>query len=315
MNTEDIKARILEVKNNISNVVIGQSSAIDLVLVALISRGHVLLEDVPGIGKTTLASSLAKSLDLEFNRIQFTPDVMPSDITGFNMYNPKDGEFHFHPGAIMANLVLADEINRSSPKTQSSLLEAMQDKQVTVDGVTYELPDPFIVIATQNAVEQIGTYPLPEAQLDRFMIRTNLGYPSIQEEMQIYDKHAGHSPLETLESSLSQAELKEIQEAVIDVYVAPALYEYVANISRASRDHRHVKLGVSPRGALMLVQAAKGRAAMDGRDYVLPDDIKFLAPYTLAHRIILHNDAEFSNVNEISVINDVLKEIPIPKQN
>lgn len=315
MNTEDIKARILEVKNNISNVVIGQNSAIDLVLVALISRGHVLLEDVPGIGKTTLASSLAKSLDLEFNRIQFTPDVMPSDITGFNMYNPKDGEFHFHPGAIMANLVLADEINRSSPKTQSSLLEAMQDKQVTVDGVTYELPDPFIVIATQNAVEQIGTYPLPEAQLDRFMIRTNLGYPSIQEEMQIYDKHAGHSPLETLESSLSQAELKEIQEAVIDVYVAPALYEYVANISRASRDHRHVKLGVSPRGALMLVQAAKGRAAMDGRDYVLPDDIKFLAPYTLAHRIILHNDAEFSNVNEISVINDVLKEIPIPKQN
>ncbi len=315
MNTEDIKARILEVKNNISNVVIGQSSAIDLVLVALISRGHVLLEDVPGIGKTTLASSLAKSLDLEFNRIQFTPDVMPSDITGFNMYNPKDGEFQFHPGAIMANLVLADEINRSSPKTQSSLLEAMQDKQVTVDGVTYELPDPFIVIATQNAVEQIGTYPLPEAQLDRFMIRTNLGYPSIQEEMQIYDKHAGHSPLETLESSLSQAELKEIQEAVIDVYVAPALYEYVANISRASRDHRHVKLGVSPRGALMLVQAAKGRAAMDGRDYVLPDDIKFLAPYTLAHRIILHNDAEFSNVNEISVINDVLKEIPIPKQN
>ncbi len=315
MNTENVKSTIAQIKANISKVVVGQSEAIDLLLIALVGRGHVLLEDVPGIGKTTLASTLAKSLSLYFNRIQFTPDVMPSDITGFNMYNPKEGEFQFQTGAIMANLVLADEINRSSPKTQSSLLEAMQDRQVTVDGVTYKLPDPFMVVATQNAVEQIGTYPLPEAQLDRFMIKSNLRYPSVREEMSIYELHAGYSPLDELQSVISLDDLQDIQNSAIEVYVAPALYEYVALLSRATRQHQHVKLGVSPRGALMLVQAAKARAIIDGRDYVLPDDVQFLAPYTLAHRLILHSDAEFSDISEESVIRDVLKETPIPKQN
>ncbi len=313
MDIKETANLINKVKNNVNQIVIGQSEALELLLVGLISRGHVLLEDVPGIGKTTLASALAKSLGLDFKRIQFTPDVMPSDITGFNMYNPKVGEFQFHPGAIMTNLVLADEINRSSPKTQSSLLEAMQDRQVTVDGVTYKLPDPFMVVSTQNAVDQIGTYPLPEAQLDRFMIKTNLRYPNIQEEMRIYDTHSGVSPLDNLQEVLSIEDLMEIQKAAIDVYVAPALYEYVAQLSNASRQHPQVKLGISPRGALMLVQAAKGRALLQGRDYVIPDDIQFLAPYCLAHRLILHQDAELSDISEEQVIRDILKSTPIPK--
>lgn len=313
MDIKETANLINKVKNNVNQIVIGQNEALELLLVGLISRGHVLLEDVPGIGKTTLASALAKSLGLDFKRIQFTPDVMPSDITGFNMYNPKVGEFQFHPGAIMTNLVLADEINRSSPKTQSSLLEAMQDRQVTVDGVTYKLPDPFMVVSTQNAVDQIGTYPLPEAQLDRFMIKTNLRYPNIQEEMRIYDTHSGVSPLDNLQEVLSIEDLMEIQKAAINVYVAPALYEYVAQLSNASRQHPQVKLGISPRGALMLVQAAKGRALLQGRDYVIPDDIQFLAPYCLAHRLILHQDAELSDISEEQVIRDILKSTPIPK--
>ena len=313
MNIEEIKSIINRVKTGISSVVIGQEETLDLMLVALFGRGHVLLEDVPGIGKTTLASALAKSINLDFKRIQFTPDVMPSDITGFNMYNAKVGEFQFQAGAVMSNLVLADEINRSSPKTQSALLEAMQDRQVTVDGVTYELPNPFMVVATQNAVEQIGTYPLPEAQLDRFMIKTNLRYPSLQEEMKIYALHSGHSPLENMEGLLSIEELLEIQEAAIDVYVAHSLYEYVASISKASRNHPQVQLGVSPRGALMLVQASKARALINGRDYVLPDDIQYLTPYCLAHRIILHGDAEFNDITEKSIIDEILANTPIPK--
>lgn len=313
MDNKETANLINKVKNNVNQIVIGQSEALELLLIGLVSRGHVLLEDVPGIGKTTLASSLAKSLGLDFKRIQFTPDVMPSDITGFNMYNPKVGEFQFHPGAIMTNLVLADEINRSSPKTQSSLLEAMQDRQVTVDGVTYKLPDPFMVVATQNAIDQIGTYPLPEAQLDRFMIKTNLRYPNIQEEMRIYDTHSGVSPLDNLQEVLSIEDLVSIQKAAINVYVAPSLYEYVAQLSNASRQHPQVKLGVSPRGALMLVQAAKGRALLQGRDYIIPDDIQFLAPYCLAHRLILHQDAELSDINENQVIKDILRITPIPK--
>ena len=313
MDNKETANLINKVKNNVNQIVIGQSEALELLLIGLVSRGHILLEDVPGIGKTTLASSLAKSLGLDFKRIQFTPDVMPSDITGFNMYNPKVGEFQFHPGAIMTNLVLADEINRSSPKTQSSLLEAMQDRQVTVDGVTYKLPDPFMVVATQNAIDQIGTYPLPEAQLDRFMIKTNLRYPNIQEEMRIYDTHSGVSPLDNLQEVLSIEDLVSIQKAAIDVYVAPSLYEYVAQLSNASRQHPQVKLGVSPRGALMLVQAAKGRALLQGRDYIIPDDIQFLAPYCLAHRLILHQDAELSDINENQVIKDILRITPIPK--
>lgn len=314
MDEKLIKKTIDNVRNNIRSVVVGQNRAIDLLLVALVSRGHVLLEDVPGIGKTTLASALAKSLNLSFSRIQFTPDVMPSDITGFNMYNPKEGEFNFHPGAVMANLVLADEINRCSPKTQSSLLEAMQDRQVTVDGVSYTLPDPFLVVATQNSVEQIGTYPLPEAQLDRFMIKSSLRYPSTEEEVKIYATHAGHSPLENLKPMMSVEELIELQEDAINTYVAPALYEYVAHIAQETRKHSQVQLGVSPRGALMLVQAAKGRALIEGRDYVIPEDIQYLAPYCLAHRLILHSDSELAGASGLAIIEQILQRTPVPRQ-
>lgn len=314
MDQTQIKNTIQEVRNNINGVVIGQSKAVDLLLVALVSRGHILLEDVPGIGKTTLASALAKSLNLSFSRIQFTPDVMPSDITGFNMYNPKEGEFQFHSGAVMANLVLADEINRCSPKTQSSLLEAMQDRQVTVDGVSYALPEPFMVVATQNSIEQIGTYPLPEAQLDRFMIKSNLRYPSLKEEEAIYAMHAGHSPLNDLKPVLSTEELVAIQEAAIEVYVAPALYSYVATLANETRKHSQVELGVSPRGALMLVQAAKGLALMEGRDYVLPDDIHYLAPFCLAHRMILHSESELSGTTNVQIIEQILEKTPLPRQ-
>lgn len=314
MDNQAIKSKLDQVRNNIQSVVIGQDRAIDLLLIALVARGHVLLEDVPGIGKTTLAQALAKSLDLSFNRIQFTPDVMPSDITGFNMYNPKAGEFQFHEGSIMANLVLADEINRSSPKTQSSLLEAMQDRQVTVDGVSYPLPSPFMVVATQNAVEQIGTYPLPEAQLDRFMIKSNLRYPSPAEEVRIYEMHAGISPLDKVQNAITQAELMAIQEASMEVYLAPTLYDYVAQIAAATREHNQVSLGVSPRGALMLVQAAKGRAMVEGRDYCVPEDILTLAPVVLAHRMILHSENELSGRTSLEVLTEIIQSVPAPRQ-
>ncbi len=314
MDPQQIKTAIDKIRRNVQSVVIGQNKAIELLIVALVSRGHVLLEDVPGIGKTTLASALARSLNLDFGRIQFTPDVMPSDITGFNMYNPKVGEFTFHPGAIMANLVLADEINRSSPKTQSSLLEAMQDRQVTVDGVSYKLPEPFMVVATQNAVEQIGTYPLPEAQLDRFMIKSNLRYPSAAEEVEIYQMHAGHSPLADMDAVISASEVVKLQEEAIGIYVAPALYDYVAKLAQETRRHKQVQLGVSPRGALMLVQAAKGRALIEGRDYVLPDDIHYLAPYCMAHRMILHSDSELAGASTLQVIDQIIKSTPVPRQ-
>ncbi len=314
MDQNKIKQKLDRVRDNIKSVVVGQDRAIELLLIALVSRGHVLLEDVPGIGKTTLAQALAKSLDLSFNRIQFTPDVMPSDITGFNMYNPKAGEFQFHEGSIMANLVLADEINRSSPKTQSSLLEAMQDRQVTVDGITYKLPNPFMVVATQNAVEQIGTYPLPEAQLDRFMIKSNLRYPSQAEEVQIYEMHAGISPLTEMANVLDLDELLRLQEAAIEVYVAPSLYDYVARIASATREHRQVSLGVSPRGALMLVQAAKGRALLEGRDYCIPEDILYLASFVLAHRILLHSDNELAGRTSMEVLNEIMQSTPAPRQ-
>lgn len=314
MDTNTIQTMLNRIRTNIQSVVIGQDKAIDLLLIGLVSRGHVLLEDVPGIGKTTLASALAKTLDLSFNRIQFTPDVMPSDITGFSMYNPKAGEFQFHEGVIMANLILADEINRSSPKTQSSLLEAMQDRQVTVDGVSYPLPNPFMVVATQNAVEQIGTYPLPEAQLDRFMIKTHLRYPSTSEEVAIYQRHAGISPLESLEAQVSLDQVLQLQKEAIDVYLAPALYDYVARLVAKTRENPAVSLGVSPRGALMLVQAAKGRALLMGRDYCLPDDILFLAPYVLAHRMLLNSDNELAGRTSLDVLNEIIKSTPAPKQ-
>lgn len=314
MNLAAVTQSLQKVRENIQRVVVGQNRAVDLLLIALMSRGHILLEDVPGIGKTTLASALSRSLNLEFSRVQFTPDVMPSDITGFNMYNPASGAFEFRSGAIMANIILADEINRSSPKTQSSLLEAMQDQQVSVDGTSYPLPSPFMVIATQNTIEQVGTYPLPEAQLDRFMIRMSLGYPSKEEEIAIYSRHSGYSPLAQLKPVLGAEEIIDMQEAAIDVYIAPALTRYVADLARATRVHPDIRLGVSPRGALMLVQAAKGSALLQGRDYVLPEDITFLAPFVFSHRIILAGESQILGHTGDEIVNQMLKTIPVPPE-
>ena len=314
MNQAAVTQALRKVRENIQQVVVGQHQAVDLLLIALVSRGHILLEDVPGIGKTTLASALARSLNLEFSRIQFTPDVMPSDVTGFNMYNPASGSFEFRSGAVMANIVLADEINRSSPKTQSALLEAMQDQQVTVDGTTYPLPSPFIVLATQNTIEQVGTYPLPEAQLDRFMIRMSLGYPTKEEEIDIYNRHSGYSPLSGLQPVIGASEILELQQAAIEVYIAPSLTQYVADVARATREHPDVRLGVSPRGALMLVQAVKGRALLQGRDYVLPEDVTALATYVFSHRIILAGESQIMGQTGDEIIHQLLRSIPVPPE-
>lgn len=314
MNLAAVTQALQKVRENIQQVVVGQNRAVDLLLIALVSRGHILLEDVPGIGKTTLASALSRSLNLELSRIQFTPDVMPSDVTGFNMYNPASASFEFRPGAIMANIILADEINRSSPKTQSSLLEAMQDQQVSVDGTTYPLPSPFMVLATQNTIEQIGTYPLPEAQLDRFMIRMSLGYPSAEEEIAIYNRHSGYSPLAQLQPVLGADEIIELQESAIDVYIAPSLTRYIAELARATREHPDIRLGVSPRGALMLVQAVKGRALLQGRDYVLPDDVTWLAPYVFSHRMILAGESQILGHTGDEIVKQLLKTIPVPPE-
>lgn len=314
MNLAAVTQALQKVRENIQQVVVGQNRAVDLLLIALVSRGHILLEDVPGIGKTTLASALSRSLNLELSRIQFTPDVMPSDVTGFNMYNPASASFEFRPGAIMANIILADEINRSSPKTQSSLLEAMQDQQVSVDGTTYPLPSPFMVLATQNTIEQIGTYPLPEAQLDRFMIRMSLGYPSAEEEIAIYNRHSGYSPLAQLQPVLGADEIIELQESAIDVYIAPSLTRYIAELARATREHPDIRLGVSPRGALMLVQAVKGRALLQGRDYVLPDDVTWLAPFVFSHRMILAGESQILGHTGDEIVKQLLKTIPVPPE-
>lgn len=300
------------VRQNIRRVVVGQEEAIELLLIALLSSGHVLMEDVPGIGKTTLASALAKSLDLRFGRIQFTPDVMPSDITGFNVYNPQKGEFEFHPGAVMCQILLADEINRCSAKTQSALLEAMQDQQVTVDGRSYPLEDPFMVLATQNSIEQLGTYPLPEAQLDRFMMKLSLGYPTLENEINILRLHGEHSPLDGIGAVLKQEELLELRQLCEEVYAADALLHYVALIAQQSRRYAEIKLGVSPRGALLLLRAAKARALLAGRDYVLPQDIQYLAPYVLAHRIILSESAQLAEEQPENLIRQLLLALPVP---
>lgn len=305
-------SKLNSVKNNIRRVVVGQEEAIDLLLIALLAKGHILMEDVPGIGKTTLASAMAKSLNLNFGRIQFTPDVMPSDITGFNVYNPQHGQFEFHSGAVMCQILLADEINRSSPKTQSALLEAMQDGQVTVDGKSYKLEEPFMVLATQNSIEQLGTYPLPEAQLDRFMLKFSLGYPSIQNEVNILKLHGEKSPLESIQPVINESELIELQDLCENVYCADSLLHYLALIAQQSRRAQEIQLGVSPRGLLLLLRAAKARAVLNMRDYVLPQDIQVLAPYVLAHRIVLSESAQLSETKAENIISQLILTVPVP---
>ncbi len=312
MNNHEIAQALNQIRSNISTVMVGKQDAVDLLLIALLSRGHVLLEDIPGIGKTTLVTALALSLGLSFRRIQFTPDVMPSDITGFSLYNQKTGEFEYRPGVIMSQLLLADEINRTSPKTQSALLEAMQENQVTVDGISYAVPRPFMVLATQNPIEQVGTYPLPEAQLDRFMLKITLGYPSVEEEIEIYSRFAGLSPLQELTQAVNAATVLALQAAVLDVYCSEAVKRYVAMLAHASRVHPDIALGASPRGSLMLLLAARSRALLLGRAYCLPDDVTAMLRPVLTHRLLLKPESRLRRRAVSDVLDEIWRSVPVP---
>ncbi len=300
------------VKANIKRVIVGKDDVIDLVLVALLSDGHILIEDVPGIGKTMLAKSISKSIGCEFRRIQFTPDVMPSDISGINFYNQKSGEFEFRPGPIIANIVLADEINRATPRTQSALLEAMEERQLTVEGVTQSLPRPFIVLATQNPIELEGTFPLPEAQLDRFFMRISLGYPAEEDEDEILTRFEESSPLDDLDAVVTAEELVRLNGMVARIYCEPSVRRYVVQLVQATRRHQALELGASPRGSLGLYRGARALAALRGRDYVLPDDVKFLAPYVLTHRAILSSQSRLRGGDATAVMQEIIGSVAVP---
>jgi MoxR-like ATPase len=306
---QEIANRLVE---NVERVMVGKRSAVQLTVLGLLCQGHILIEDVPGVGKTVMAKTLSKSVGCVFQRIQFTPDMLPTDVTGVSVYNQKNGEFEFRPGPIHAQIVLADEINRATPKTQSALLEAMEERQVTVDGHTYRLTPPFMVLATQNPIEYEGTFPLPEAQLDRFMLRIRLGYPSKQEEMEILDRQQYIHPVDQVEQVVSVEELLEAQKAIKEIYMDTLVKEYVVEIVRQTRVHPDVYLGSSSRGALAIYRLCQARAAMFGRDYVLPDDVKALADSALGHRIIVGPAARIKDVEADSIVNDILNKIPVP---
>src|SRR3954471_7222580 len=307
-----IKAVAERVRENIARVIVGHNDVIDLVLVALLSDGHLLIEDVPGIGKTTLAKAISRSIGCSFKRIQFTPDVMPSDITGINFYNQKQGEFEFRPGPIIANIVLADEINRATPRTQSALLEAMEERQITVEGETMMLPAPFLVIATQNPVELEGTFPLPEAQLDRFFMKIKLGYPDEADEDAILMRFEQSSPLDDLQPVIEADELMQLRRLVPLVHCDESLRKYMIRIVQATRNHASYELGASPRGSLALYRGSRALAAARGRDYVLPDDVKRLAPFVLAHRAVLSSQSRLRGREAEGVLQEVVESVPVP---
>lgn len=300
------------VARNVGQVIIGKRNEVRLAILGLLCRGHILLEDIPGVGKTMMAKSLARALGCTFSRIQFTPDMLPSDITGVSIFNPKTREFEFRPGPIMAQIVLADEINRATPKTQSALLEAMEEGQVTIDGVTYGLSNPFIIMATQNPIEYEGTFPLPEAQVDRFLMRIQIGYPKPAEELTILSAQQYQHPIQNLRQVVSLQELLAAQQSVKEVYVAKEVKQYIINLITASRRHPDVYLGSSPRGSLALFRTSQARAAMAGRDYVIPDDVKALAEVTLAHRIIVGPAARIKNITSRTIVQDMLQTTPVP---
>jgi MoxR-like ATPase len=297
---------------NVNKVIVGKREAIELLLVAILCEGHVLVDDVPGIGKTTLAKAIARSLDCSFKRIQSTPDLLPSDVTGIHYFNQKTSEFEFRPGPIMANMVLVDEINRATPRTQSCLLESMQEQQVTVDLETVPLPRPFIIIATQNPVEMEGTFPLPEAQLDRFLLKVSLGYPSEDEEGEILSRFQQGNPLDSLSSVLDVKELLELQRLCRQVYIEESVRRYVIAITRATRSHQGIRLGASPRASLGLYIASQALAAIRGRTYVIPDDIKHLAVPTLAHRLISKTEATLRGRSMETSVSEVVSSVPVP---
>ena len=301
-----------KIKANIEQVLVGKGDVIDLTIAAVLSGGHILVEDVPGIGKTTLARCMAQSLQCTFKRIQCTPDLMPSDITGVNFYNQKSGEFEFRPGPILAQVVLADEINRATPRTQSAMLEAMAEGQVTVDDLTIPLPAPFLLIATQNPIELEGTFPLPEAQLDRFMIRIRMGYPDEAQEGEMLSRFNGANPLADLQPVADGPEILELQRLVQQVYVDPVLSKYMVQLVQATRQHVDVELGASPRATMGLYRCSQAVAAIQGRDYVGPDDIKLLAPYALPHRMIVKSQARLRDRSAEDVVSDVLSQVEVP---
>jgi MoxR-like ATPase len=300
------------IADNVRQVIQGKEQEVRLALVCLIGEGHLLIEDVPGVGKTMLAKSMARSIDCSFRRIQFTPDLLPMDVTGVNVYNQERGDFEFKPGAIFANIVLGDEINRASPKTQSALLESMEERQVTVDGVTYHLGIPFMVIATQNPIEHEGTYPLPAAQLDRFMMRLSIGYPSIESEHSILATHGIASTLDDIEPVTDAQGISEMVLMAREVHVAPAIQHYIVAMADATRRHPDVYLGASPRASIMLLRASRSLAASDGRDYVIPDDVKSLVVPVLSHRILLAADAAMTGRTPRAVLEELLQQVPVP---
>ncbi len=309
---QDLATAVQRVVGNVERVIVGKADSVAFSLIAVICRGHILIEDVPGVGKTVLTKAIARSIGCTFKRIQFTPDLLPTDVTGVSIYNQKTGNFEFRPGPVMSQIVLADEINRATPKTQSALLEAMEEAQVTVDGITHRLPVPFMVMATQNPIEYEGTFPLPEAQLDRFMMNISLGYPKASDEINILDSHQHHHPLEDLVQIMTAEELVHIQQQIRSVHVDPSIREYIVAISNATRNHQNIYLGVSPRGSLALFLAAQAFAAMHGRGYVIPDDIKLLAKPTLAHRIIATPAARVRAITSTVILDEILQSVPVP---
>ncbi len=296
---------------NVERVIVGKHNEVRLALVALLCQGHLLIEDVPGTGKTVLAKAIARSLGCSFRRIQFTPDLLPTDVTGLSIYNQKDQEFEFRPGPIMSQIVLADEINRATPKTQSALLECMDERHMTIDGTTYPMPVPFLVIATQNPIEYEGTFALPEAQLDRFMLRLHLGYPSPSEEIVILDEQKRGHPLDEIDVVASVGDLTDMQDGIREIYVDATVADYIVRLVNATRSHPDVYLGASPRGSLALYRAGQAFAALSGRDYVIPDDIKLLAEPALAHRLIIKTSASIRDVDQGAIVRELLDSIPI----
>ena len=310
--TLDFAERFEAIVENVELVIQGKDDAVRLALVCMVAEGHLLIEDVPGVGKTSLAKALARSLSGDWNRIQFTPDLLPSDVTGVTVYSRSTETFEFRPGGVFANVVLGDEINRASPKTQSALLEAMEERQVTVDATTYHLPSPFMVIATQNPIEHEGTYPLPESQLDRFLMRIAMGYPARDAEIAMLETHATASVIDEIQPVATQGDIEAMVDAARYIHVAPALRGYIVDLASTSRAHPNIALGMSPRAALALQRAARALAAARGREYVIPDDLKFLARPVLEHRLTLTPEAQLSGITITDAIDEVLNTVPVP---
>ena len=306
------REQLQQLRNNISQVIIGKEEVTELLLTALLARGNCLIDDVPGVGKTKLANALARSLGIEFKRIQFTTDLQPADITGIYFYNQKQGEFQFRSGPVFTNILLADEINRAVPRTQSSLLEAMEEQQVSIEGTIFSLPDPFMVIATQNPLELEGTFPLPEAQLDRFLLKIQMGYPTVEQEAQILARFKEEDPLTDLEPVLDGETILKLRKEVTKVHLSQDLMDYVARLAAATRENPHVRLGLSPRGSLALMRCALAYAYLLGRDYVLPDDLKYLFPYVASHRLILQYASVYGEENKLELVEEILAQVPVP---